>query len=206
MSSKHNPLTSVAAGITLALMVMSLVVAIVIEPNVIVIEEKFKFIFASLFLGVSIGHFMGEALIDEGENKKFALLGLFTTLGIGFLGYLIWGQGTTVFSGSIAGVLVFPAICLILSHDSGLIADSERLDTLVEALAEKVSPGGLFIIIAAFASEFVLGPEAAQFITMIAAAMIGVLFAFYILKYRGIILEMMDPWLEELDLKRHKKS
>ena len=206
MPPKSSPITSVASGITLALLVMSLVVAIVIEPDVVAIEEKFKLIFASLFLGVSIGHFMGEALIDEGENKKYALLGLFTTLGIGFLGYLFWGQGTSLFSGSIAGVLAFPILCLILSHHNGLIAESERLDTLVEALAEKVSPGGLLIIIAAFVSEFVLGPEAALFITMIATTMIGVLFAFYILKYRDIILEMLDPWLEELDLKRQKKS
>lgn len=206
MSQKYSPVTSVAAGIMLALAVMSLVVAIVVKPDVIPIEEKFKLVFASVFLGVSIGHFMGEALIDEGENKKYALLGLFTTLAIGFLGYLVWGQGTTVFSGSIAGVLVFPILCLILSHHSALIADSERLDTLVEVLAEKVSPGGLFIIIAAFISEFVLGPEAARFITMIAAAMIGVLFAFYILKYRDLIAEMLDPWLEELDLKSKKKS
>jgi fucose permease len=198
MSENSNPLSSVGAGISLGLAIAALVVSLGVQPEAIELNEKFKYIFASLFLGTSIGHFLGEALVSEGENKKYALLGLFTTLGLLFVVFLVYGQGFTIFAGAIGGMLAFFTTCLILGHHARIIDDSDRLDQLVGEFAAKVSPGGLAFIISSFIADTAFSQEAADAMSQVAIYASAGIIAFYVLKYREVIWAEIEPLVEEI--------
>ncbi|RQG90880.1 hypothetical protein [Natrarchaeobius chitinivorans] len=198
MSENQKPFASAGAGITLGLALAAVIVSVVVQPEAIPLSEKFQYVFAALFLGMSIGHYLGEALIDGGEDKKYALVGLFSTLGVLFVVFLVLGRGLTPFAAGIGGTLGFFALCLILSHHSGLIADSERLDVLVGEFAGKISPSGLAFIIVAFVADMAFSQEVAEAMAEVAIYAVAILLAFYILKFREPILAEIKPLLEEL--------
>ena len=200
MSSSKNPIFSIGVGVTLALAIGAVAAGIIVQPDSIPVKEKFQYIFASLFLGLSFGHNLGDALVSGGENKKYALLGFFLTIGLLFLGFLFVFQGTSVFTGVIAGALVLFASCFILAHHTGLIENNDSLDKIVGDFANKASIGGLSVIMVSFITKMAFNPELAETVSTSAIAAISVILAFFLLKYREPIYEAIEPLLDELNI------
>ena len=101
-----------------------------------IVQETFpevrEFFFLVLFLGMATGHFIGKSLRKDERLITYFLTGFFCP-------FSIYAIKETSFQTSIYGILFSSAILLFLLHVSGLLAEREKIDTLIDIFAGKGS-------------------------------------------------------------------
>lgn len=94
------------------------------------ISESSTFLWVVIFIGLSVGHYLGRAATTEGDKLNSFLLGTSLSISVG----LLLGIGLTPLS----GVLVFLAVSIFLMHRSGLVKDHENIEILVNLFARYI--------------------------------------------------------------------
>lgn len=100
---------------------------------------SFTPLFVSLFIGTLVGHYIGKSIIQNGEIRQWVIFGI-------ALAATCWWIYSVKVS-ALTAVLLLTAFSLILSHDTGLIHEDNRIEKAIDGFAENVSPAGLLIYV-----------------------------------------------------------
>lgn len=100
---------------------------------------RYELLTIGLFIGLSMGHYLGLALGANPDENLYAAIGAFLTISIAYATLSYVGIGSTDTIGAIT-VLFISTFLLILGHYSGIIADKEQAAKLTKQFAEEASP------------------------------------------------------------------
>lgn len=125
-------------GIALIIALFSIGASISASITPVSIDISNSFLWISILIGLSIGHYMGMAFVKKGNELNSFLIGIFSALTFS----IIYKTGISHFSIT----LTFLAISIFLMHNSGLISKHENIEKLVKFFAQYVSSTILTII------------------------------------------------------------
>lgn len=96
-------------------------------------------LFASMFIGISTGYYIGMALKEEGNGFERFLAGGLVVWAIGFL----WLMERSFYLGGLVGC---SSVSLFMIHKSGLVEENDRIKTIVSIFSKQFSAAYHWII------------------------------------------------------------
>lgn len=144
-SEKRQHIVGFVFGVLLVL--LPVVTKLLLRPSLEVdfVGGRYGLLVIGLFVGVSFGHHVGLAISVERTANRYAAIGAFLAISALYLSLAYVAPGVVETTGVIRRfgpvvVLVLSTLLLISGHYSGVTAQNEEVEKIIERFAESVSP------------------------------------------------------------------
>jgi|GEM_PF-4911235 hypothetical protein len=102
------------------------------------LSQSNAILWVSIFIGLSMGHYIGKAITKGGGTLNSFLVGIFVTLTLFTIAFVTGVSNLT-------GVMIFLTISVFLMHYSDLLEKHENVEILIDIFAQKIS--GVVLVI-----------------------------------------------------------
>lgn len=161
--------------------------------------ESISILAMSLFVGLSMGHYMGNSFEHESNLKYFAI-GANCVLSLvlfGFIGYQVVEGGEIITPVVFAGMLIAGFVALFTAHRAGIVQEETKLEEWIEGFSSK---GTAAVVVSTFIIRTV--PDPGEAIMWLILIVVFGLFLWHLIdvpQLRERVDELIQDLLESKD-------